>query len=341
MGRPCPVAPPPIDRSGHRVIALGKHARQPLRQIRPDALHANLGHPYQAQYPLLAAFVTCTPAVAVVHGILPRTRRHHDLIARWLVRRVRVVAGVSQFVCQNIESEYRLPPGTARVLYSGVEHFETALTRQHAGPAVLGAVGRCAPEKGFDVLIRALAELPDCRLVLLGEGPTLPELTRLAEELDVAERVRFVGWVDPPWTAAWNFDAVVVPSRVEGFGLVALEAMRAGIPVIASRVGGIPELIEDGSTGLLVMPEDPSALAAAIRQLAEDPAQRSVMAKRGAASIVGRFGTEAMAQAYEEVFDRARRRGPTSVCLRSADSTQGLSPARVSTTSCGAEDNPS
>jgi len=282
-----------------------------LRRIRPDVLHASLGQLYQAQYPLFAAVVNRIPAVAVVHGVFPRNPRRQDILVRWLMRRMLVVAGVSEFVRLSIESEFRLPPGTARVLYNGIDDpcgSTAAVVREEPGTTVLGAVGRCSPEKGFDVLIRALAELPDCRLVVLGDGPARPELARLARELGVAGRVRFAGWVDPPWALKWGFDVLVAPSRVEGFGLVAVEAILAGIPVIASRVGGFAEMIDDGATGLLVEPGDAASLAAAIRQLADDPLERSTIAERARASVAGRFTTDAMARAYVAVFDEVRRR---------------------------------
>ncbi len=300
---------PPI-RGKRDILGITAHIRA-VRQLRPDVFHASLGHLYQAQYPLFAAVVTGTPAVAVVHGVFPRTRRRQDVLVRWLIRRVRVVAGVSRFVCRSIESEFRLPPGTAQVLYNGIEDPGlpgSPVELDQVGTTSLGAIGRCAPEKGFDVLLRALVELPDCRLVVLGEGAARPELTRLAEDLGIAGRVEFVGWVDPPWSAQWSFDALVAPSRVEGFGLVAVEAMLAGVPVVASRVGGFAKIIDDGVTGLLVEAEDPRALAAAIRWLTADSERRLAMAKRARDSVDGRFGTEAMARAYEAVFDEARRK---------------------------------
>jgi len=298
----------PSIRGKRNVRAIVEHIRA-VRRIRPDVLHASLGHLYQAQYALFAAVVTGTPAVAVVHGVFPRSPRRQDALVRWLMRHV-TVAGVSEFVCRSIESEFRLPPNTARLLSSGIgDPAPDAPGRapEDPGTFVLGAVGRCAPEKGFDVLLHAMQELPDCSLVVLGDGPTRPELHRLAQKLGVSERVRFVGWVDPPWTASWTFDALVAPSRVEGFGLVAVEAMLARIPVIATTAGGFAEIIEDGSTGVLVAPDDPSALASAIRRIARHPEETALMAERARASVDGRFGTEAMAQAYVEMFDGARR----------------------------------
>ena len=282
-----------------------------IRRIHPDVLHASLGHSYQAPYVSLAAVITRTRTLAVVHGIFDWSNHPQDALTRWLIRHLQVVGGVSKFVCRSIESEYGLPAGSARLLYNGIEDLPLSPPVEEGrspGATVIGAVGRCAPEKGFDVLLRAMAELPaDCRLVLLGEGAELAELTSLARELHIEDRVQFAGWVDPPWSATWKFDVLVAPSRVEAFGLVAVEAMRAKIPVIASRVGGFVEIIDDGSTGILVEPGDPSALAVAIRRLSQDPVEQKAMAERAYDSVLGRFSVEAMAQAYVEVFDGIRK----------------------------------
>src|SRR5664280_1029374 len=103
--------------------------------------------------------------------IRDRPRRPQDAIVRWLIRRVRVVAGVSRYVCRSIESEYGLGMGNARLLYNGIESSvdpSPAVASSGDGVTVLGGVGRLASEKGYDVLLRAMTELPECRLVLLG-----------------------------------------------------------------------------------------------------------------------------------------------------------------------------
>jgi glycosyltransferase involved in cell wall biosynthesis len=162
-----------------------------------------------------------------------------------------------------------------------------------------------APEKGYDVLIRAMTELPGCCLVLLGEGPERARLTKLARQLGVEDRVELAGWIPSPWTDHFRFDVIAVPSSFEGFGLVAVEALLAGIPVVASRVGGLAEIVHDGETGLLVEPGDPSALAHALRELLIDPARRDVMGRRGRDDALQRFTPAAMASAYEAFLSSA------------------------------------
>ena len=141
-----------------------------------------------------------------------------------------------------------------------------------AGARVLLAVARLTPQKGIDVAVQALATLPDDTvLVVLGEGPARSPLESLARELGVAARLFLPGRV--PDVAAWLRRATVLvhPARWEGFGLGVLEAMLAGLPVVASDVSSLPELVVDGETGILVRPDDPSALGLGIARALEEP----------------------------------------------------------------------
>jgi glycosyltransferase involved in cell wall biosynthesis len=137
---------------------------------------------------------------------------------------------------------------------------------------ILLSVARLTEQKGMDVAIRALTLLPeDTVLVVLGEGPERAGLAALAEELGVADRVHLLGRI--PDVSAWlrRTSVLVHPARWEGFGLGVLEAMLAGLPVVASRVSSLPELVVDGETGVLVQPDDPSALAVGIARALERP----------------------------------------------------------------------
>jgi glycosyltransferase involved in cell wall biosynthesis len=140
------------------------------------------------------------------------------------------------------------------------------------GARVLLAVARLTDQKGIDVAIRALPALPgDTVLVVLGEGPERPALLRLARELGVEPRVFLLGRV--PDVAAWLGRATMLvhPARWEGFGLGVLEAMLAGLPVVATDISSLPELVVDGETGVLVTPDDAAALASGIARALDRP----------------------------------------------------------------------
>ena len=273
-----------------------------VRQLRPDVLHANLDSQWSAQYGLLAAVLTRTPVVAVVHSVWPRPHWLQRVLIGRLARRVDVYVGVSGYTARATEELLGLADGSVRVIYNGVPRPDTPGVAPSADGPVIGAVGRLSPEKGYHVLLRALVDVPVGRLVLVGDGPQRAELEALARELGIESRVRFAGWVEPPWAGRFAFDVLVLPSFNEGFGLVVVEAMLANVPVIATAVGAVPELVDDGTTGVLVPPDDAGALAAAITQILGDSALRSEMAGRARASASQRFSTAKMAAEFESLY---------------------------------------
>jgi len=198
-----------------------------------------------------------------------------------------------------------------RVIHNGVAEEpppgedERARARAELGlgpeAPVAGIFAGLKPVKNHAVLFRAWREVraraPGATLLVVGDGPLRAELQRTA-----GEGVRFLGYRDPvrPWYAA--VDVVVLPSRNEGLPLTVLEAMAAARPVVASRVGGIPEAVGDRRSGLLVPPGDASALAQALTTLLGDPALRSAMGEAGRRSFEERFTRRAMIDAYLEVY---------------------------------------
>jgi glycosyltransferase involved in cell wall biosynthesis len=177
----------------------------------------------------------------------------------------------------------------------------------------VACAARFTPEKGIDVLLRAMARLredvPDLRVLLLGGTQAgheayADELVRLADDLGVADAVFFRGFVRQPfreWTGARVY---VQPSRREGFGLAAAEAMATGLPVVASAVGGLVDVLDGGRAGVLVPPEDPYALAGAVKRLLDDPAEASRLADAGRARAAKQYTVDAMLDSVEGVYRR-------------------------------------
>jgi glycosyltransferase involved in cell wall biosynthesis len=215
---------------------------------------------------------------------------------------VRAYVCVSRDSARYAESLLGLRPGSVRVIHNGTVVTAGAAPPVPAGEVRIGAVGRLSPEKGLEVLVEALRSVPQCRLVIVGEGPERATLEELVHALGLDDRVEFAGWVDPPWTATWSFDALAMPSFMEGFPLVIVEAMLAGIPVVASAVGGIPEIVVEGETGLLVAPNDAGALADALRRIADDPELREKMAARCRSVALAQFTAQTMAANFEALY---------------------------------------
>lgn len=216
-----------------------------------------------------------------------------------------LVIANSQAVAQSVVGTQ------ARVVYPGVVVPDSP---QALGPGlgsrtgkVVGTAGRLVPIKGIANLIQAIARLqvdiPDIRLEIAGAGPARPSLERQVRELGLDNCVAFLGWqVDlQPVMARW--DVFAAPSLEEAFGISALEAMAAGLPVVASSVGGLPELVEDGRTGWLVPPADPNALAARLRELLLNPAQRQAFGRAGHARAQAHFSTEKMVASISEIYN--------------------------------------
>jgi glycosyltransferase involved in cell wall biosynthesis len=180
-----------------------------------------------------------------------------------------------------------------------------------AGELAIGIVAVLERRKGHDVLLRALATLdgvPPWRCLVCGGGSQHESLQRLAADLGIAPRVRFLGEQRQVADVLAALDVFVMPSRHEGLGVAVLEAMAMSLPVVASAVGGIPEAVKPGETGLLVPPDDPTALAAALRELACDVERAQRMGDAGRARVVVEFSMEAMAGRYERLYDEICRR---------------------------------
>ncbi|WP_042692489.1 glycosyltransferase family 4 protein [Azospirillum sp. B506] len=169
-------------------------------------------------------------------------------------------------------------------------------------------VGRVVRQKGLDMLFEALASLPSgtrgrIALTIVGDGPARPELEAQAARLGLSERVAFRGWLgrDELPAAYRAADVFVFPSRDEGMPNVVLEAMAAGLPVVATRIAGNRDLVVEEETGLMLDADDTPALAAALTRLAEDPALRRRLGEGGRRRVVAHFSWRAVAAAYRDL----------------------------------------
>jgi glycosyltransferase involved in cell wall biosynthesis len=224
------------------------------------------------------------------------------------------IATPSQSSARFLLQRYGLDPACVRVVNNGIacDGPPTPLPRTDVLHVV--SVGALGWRKGIDVLLEALRLVRrPCRLTVVGDGPVRALLERQAAGLARAS-VSFVGWLDDPLEAMRAADVVCVPSRFESSSYVALEAMRAGRPVVASRVDGLDEIVLDGETGFLLPREDPVALARTLDRLAADRALAQRLGSAGFSRVVQRYGVDRMIDELIAVYQEAassRRCGAT------------------------------
>lgn len=247
-----------------------------------------------------------------------RRRRVIRLFQRWYWSQVTAGIAISDSLRHFLLSVESAPPSkihSVRYGYSiqdGVDESRVTVgrlrTKLGLAPDVpiFGSVCRLVPQKGLDTAIRAFARIaddyPKASYVIIGDGTLRSKLSALARDLQIADRVHFWGWDANPGDLYPDMTCFVMPSRWEGFGLVALEAMAHQLPILASNVSALPEILEDGRTGILFPVDDVDQLAAAMRRILDDPAQAAAMGGAGYARARDRFSVEAMIEGTLYVY---------------------------------------
>jgi glycosyltransferase involved in cell wall biosynthesis len=296
----------PAPRSGHDWASLTAHVRA-IRSFRPDIVHANLSSPWSCQYAIAAAALTGRSAVAVYQLPVPAVSARQRLAKRLTSRRVDRHVGVGDRTSREVESLVGLPAGSVQTVHNGVPDVAVEPMPRLRPGAIVGAAGRLEPQKGFDVLLRALHDVDDATLVLIGDGSERKQLRSLARSLELDDRIVWMGWSADVRSYLPAFDVFVLPSRFEGFPLVVLEALLAETAVVATNVGSVPEAVRDEETGLLVPADDAAALAAAMRRLLGDADLRRSLGGRGRRLVLDRFTAQHMAHSFRAMYDEVVR----------------------------------
>jgi glycosyltransferase involved in cell wall biosynthesis len=304
------------------AIAVGALAAH-LALLRADVIH---NHMYRAELVGTRAAIALGVlghrrpyVVSTIHSSRVRSPEDREQLRRLTPHMDQLIA-VSHAMERKIVEEGRAT-APVRLIYNGVDldrygHQEPCCTLRdeygmEPGSQIVGVVARLEPEKGHPTLLeawpRVLQQVPDAYLLIVGDGSRRAELEHLARQLRIAHRVVFTGQREdvPAVTAA--LDVAVLPSYREAQGRAILEAMALSRPVVASNVGGIPEVIEDGVTGLLVPPHDTGALAAAITRLLTDHAYADTIARAGHDLVHDRFCIELMVREIEAIYDEGAR----------------------------------
>lgn len=284
------------------LLGIAGHIRA-FRRERPHIVHVNANTPWQGHYGIVAGWTTPRARVVVVEQTPYAPGRALQRRLRPFVNgRLAAHVASSDRSARVIEQIFGLSPGSVLTIRAAVPDIAvTPVGRLRHEPTV-GYLGRLSPEKGVDVLLRAVQSLPGTAAVLVGDGRSREALERLAAQLGVADRVVITGWREDARSLLATFDVLAAPSRGEGFGNAIVEGMLAAIPVVASDVGGIPEVVADGESGLLVPPDDAGALAAALRSLLENPEHARALGRRGREIALERFHPGRMRASFLDLY---------------------------------------
>jgi glycosyltransferase involved in cell wall biosynthesis len=288
----------------------GALLRRVVGRRRPDLLHTHLVHA-----DAYGALVGGRTIVSTKHNDDPFRAGPFRLVERMVTHRAARVICITEALARFNRDVVGLPAAKLRVVHYGMDAppapwgSDPVPVPIPPGARIVLCVGRLVPQKGLDVVLRALPSIraaePRAVLVILGEGPEREALELLGQELGIADALRLPGHVGD--VSAWlqRAELFVHPARWEGFGLVLLEAMLAGKAIVASRVSAVPEIVIDGVTGLLVPPDDPAALAHGVGELLVDPARAAGLGAAGRDRARSSFSVDRMVEETLAVYEEA------------------------------------
>ncbi len=277
-------------------------------------------HNFRAQvFAWLCARRLGLPLIMTQHGFTPRSLKQK--VYTWLSLRMARSAAVRQVVCvsEALGRSHRaagVPAARLSVIPNGLPSSPAGQnSEQQPAPGgdslLIGFVGRLSAEKGPDLFLDAVIPLcwsrHDVQAVLLGEGPELANLKARAQAAGLEARIRFPGYQTAIQEWLQRLTMLVVSSRTEGTPMVLLEAMQAGVPVVAFRVGGIPDMLVDGQDGLLVEPEDLDGLRQCMERLIDQPQRAQELGARAQRTQRQRFHLPVLAERWAKVYQAAGR----------------------------------
>jgi glycosyltransferase involved in cell wall biosynthesis len=288
-------------------------ASERIALVHAHLYHANL-------YGRLACLRAGVPAVVSVHNTYTAPKLHRRLINRFLARSTKRVIAVSEDIKRDLMRHDGIPAERIVVIANGVdfERLSSSLTRAQARQRLgiaettlaLGCVARLEEQKGHRFLLEAMSQLRDLpvRLFLIGDGRLRADLEQRAASLGVADAVRFLGLRSDVPAILPALDLYAMPSLWEGLSIALLEAMAAGLPVVATDVGGVRQVLGEEQCGVRVSPGNAGELAQAIRALAASPGRRAALGAHARRRALERFSLDATLAALTAVYEEALRR---------------------------------
>lgn len=310
-----PVTPTIVEAPNRSYLREIRALSSIMDRQRPDVLHthgyrADLLHGGRARRKGIAT-------ISTLHGSskMGGLSRFFELIQERALRRFDGVVAVSRPLV-DLLARRGVPRERIHYIPNGWSPQGRAIPRREArrllglpevGGPIIGWIGRLIPVKGPDVFVRSLTTVLDgrCLACVIGDGPEREALEKLAGQLGIAPHLRWTGAVPQASRFFSAFDLIVLSSRSEGTPLVIVEAMAQGVPIIATAVGGVPDLIEPPDSGWLVPPEDPARLSAAIRECLADPLEAEARASRGMTRVLQDLSLDKWIGSHEEAYEAA------------------------------------
>ena len=287
------------------AVALAAIARRP-------EVHVLQTHGYKAN--VLGGLVATAlrlPWIAFLHGETWENRkvRTYFALERLAVRRAACVVVVSHEMAKRVASQ-GVPSSKIEVVHNAClmpERDDQAWDAEPR-PMMIGVIGRLSPEKGVDLALdvhrEVIRQFPTSQLLIVGEGPERVALERHAECLGIGRSIRWLGYQEDVTEIYRQLTLLLIPSRSEGLPNVALEAMGHGVPVVAASVGGIPEIVTDGESGLLAPPDNCGELAQKVLSILRDPSLRRRLGQRAREQMASRFSLEIRVHALGGIYQR-------------------------------------
>ena len=303
-----------VPESAMPFLSLVRELKRVIDDLKPDIIHT---HRYKEI--LLGAILSGTSAprhVVTIHGYEPPT----SLLVRWrtffsnsfCIGAALLLGGRFIVVADHLRKSFMIPRSRCVTINNGIQIPKAAMFGpeqnfpDHSKAAVIGWVGRMVPVKGLSTLLKAVAEMvwtPPPTLLLIGDGPERASLEQLAKLLGISERVRFLGFVENTWPFYNQMDLFALPSHHEGIPMALLEALGAGLPVVASSVGGIPHVIGASGVGVLIDSRLSSVWAKALTELLKDRGKMQAIGECARSHIQANFSVEGMASRYVDMYE--------------------------------------
>ncbi len=321
-----------FDKEGIKVIrinAKSKHnpvhylsLKRIIAEEKIDILHLNLWNPASCRYGFLAAKSVNIPTIVTEHDPFELTG-FKNAFKKYGLKNVSKIVTVSlenqkllkklfpehkekiEVIQNGIDTDWWTSQ-TLRFTENDREKIKTEVFETNENTLIIISIAELHERKGLKYLIKAVSEVkikyPNIKLVIVGEGGERKNLEDLIKDLKLENHMILIGRRKEIPKLLKSSNIFVLPSRREAFGLVNLEAMITPLPVIASHIGGIPEIVKDEETGILVKPEDEKELAKALEKLISDPKLREKMAEKGFLRVKENFSAKEMAEKYEKLY---------------------------------------